>query len=78
MAYPKPAKHSELKPEDLRWMCDPDIFEFESTSDLEPMEGILGQERALKAIRLGVDLRSPGYNIFIAGLSGTGKATTVK
>ncbi len=78
MAHPKPTEHQELKPEDLRWSCDPDIFEFESTSDLEPMEGILGQERALKAIRLGVDLRSPGYNIFIAGLSGTGKATTVK
>ena len=78
MAHPKPTKHQELKPADLRWNCNPEIFEFESTSDLEPMEGILGQERALKAIRLGVDLRSPGYNIFIAGLSGTGKATTVK
>ncbi len=78
MAHPKPTKHEELKPEDLRWNCDPDIFEFDSTSDLEPMEGIIGQERALKAIRLGVDLRAPGYNIFIAGLSGSGKATTVK
>ncbi len=78
MAHPKPTKHEELKPEDLRWYCDPDVFEFESTSDLEPMEGIIGQERALKAIRLGVDLRAPGYNIFIAGLSGSGKATTVK
>lgn len=78
MAHPKPTKHQQLKPEDLRWNCDPDIFEFDSTSELEPMEGIMGQERALKAIRLGVDLRSPGYNIFIAGLSGSGKATTVK
>lgn len=70
--------HYKLKPEDLRWKCNPDIFEFYSTGDIEPIEGILGQERALKAIRLGVDLRSPGYNIYIAGLSGTGKATTVK
>src|SRR5690606_8026159 len=46
--------------------------------ELKPLEGILGQERALKAIKLGIDLRSPGYNIYIAGLSGTGKATTVK
>ena len=38
----------------------------------------MGQEHALKAIRMGVDLRSPGYNIYIAGLSGSGKATTVK
>lgn len=71
-------KKYELNPEQLRWQCDPNIFEFDSTETLEPIEGILGQERALKAIRLGVDLRSPGYNIYIAGLSGTGKMTTVK
>ncbi|MHB9012542.1 MAG: Lon protease family protein [Ignavibacteriaceae bacterium] len=78
MKYPKPPKPNKLKPVDLRWRCNPDIFSFDSTSDIEPIEGILGQERALKAIKLGVDLRGPGYNIFIAGLSGTGKATTVK
>jgi len=78
MAAQKLTKHKELKPEELRWKCDPNIFEFESTEDLNPIEGIIGQERALKAIRLGVDLRSPGYNIYIAGLSGSGKATTVK
>ncbi len=78
MKYPKPPKPNKLKPIDLRWRCNPDIFSFDSTSDIEPIEGILGQERALKAIKLGVDLRGPGYNIFIAGLSGTGKATTVK
>ncbi|MDR3627887.1 MAG: AAA family ATPase [Ignavibacteriaceae bacterium] len=78
MTYPKQSKPTELKPEDLRWRCSPDIFSFDSTTDLEPIEGILGQERALKALKIGVDLRSPGYNIFIAGLSGTGKATTVK
>lgn len=68
----------ELSPDELRWKCDPSIFDFDSTVDLEPIEGILGQERALKALKLGVDLRSPGYNIFIAGLSGTGKASTVQ
>ena len=74
----KPKKHRELKPSELRWNCDPDIFEFDSTEEVEPIEGILGQNRALNAIRLGVDIKSPGYNIFIAGLSGSGKATTVK
>ena len=78
MTYPKAPKPKKLKYEDLRWRCNPDVFAFDSTNDLEPIEGILGQERALKALKLGVDLRSPGYNIFIAGLSGTGKATTVK
>jgi ATP-dependent Lon protease len=78
MTYPKAPKPKKLKPEDLRWRCNQDVFAFDSTNDIEPIEGILGQERALKALKLGVDLRSPGYNIFIAGLSGTGKATTVK
>lgn len=74
----KSQKIYELKPEHLRWQCDPNIFEFDSTESLKPIEGILGQERALKAIRLGVDLHAPGYNIYIAGLSGTGKMSTVK
>lgn len=74
----KPQKHRELKPSELRWKCDPKILEFDSTEEVEPIEGIIGQDRALKAIRLGVDIKSPGYNIFIAGLSGSGKATTIK
>ncbi len=78
MENPRAAKHSELSPEDLRWKCDPSMFDFDSTEDIEPIESIVGQERALKAIKLGVDIKSPGYNIYIAGLSGTGKATTVK
>lgn len=78
MAPAKNFKSLELKPEDLRWRCNPELFEFDSTENLKPLEGILGQERALKALRLGVDLRAPGYNIYISGLSGTGKATTVK
>jgi lon-related putative ATP-dependent protease len=76
--YSKAPKPKELKANELRWKCDPDIFEFKSTFDLEPIEGILGQERALKALKTGVDLRSTGYNIYVSGLSGTGKSTTIK
>jgi len=71
-------KYNPLPISELTWKCDPAIFEFESTKNLEPIEGIIGQERALKALRLGVDLYSPGYNIFVTGLSGTGKATTIQ
>lgn len=72
------SKFSELKPKDLRWKCNPNIFNFKSTDELEPIEGILGQDRAIRAIKLGINLRSPGYNIYISGLSGTGKASSVK
>ena len=78
MAYSKAPRPRKLKPEELKWTCSADSFDFESTNALKPIEGIIGQERALKALKLGVDLKSPGYNIFITGLSGTGKYTTIK
>lgn len=78
MALIKAKLVKKLKPEDLKWNCDPSVFDFETTTDVKPMEGIVGQERALKALRVGVDLKSPGYNIFITGLSGTGKFSTIK
>ncbi|MCL4550515.1 MAG: AAA family ATPase [Bacteroidetes bacterium] len=78
MALLKAKKAVELNPEELRWTCNPDVFEFESTTNLKPIEGIVGQERALKALRLGVDLKSQGYNIFVTGLSGTGKFTAIQ
>lgn len=78
MSYLKPAKHKELKPQELKVKCSPDFFEFDTTRSVSAIEDIIGQERALKALKVGVELWSPGYNIFIAGLSGTGKASTVK
>lgn len=74
----KAPKPTELKPEELKWTCNPDVFEFESTTKVKPIEGIVGQERAVKALKLGVDIESPGYNIFVTGLSGTGKMYTIK
>ncbi|MCU7496916.1 MAG: AAA family ATPase [Ignavibacteria bacterium] len=70
--------HKELKPEELKLRCSPETFNFDSTGEITPVNEIIGQERALKALKIGVELWSPGYNIFITGLSGTGKATTVK
>ncbi|MHB8905491.1 MAG: hypothetical protein ACYC6D_05125, partial [Melioribacteraceae bacterium] len=77
MALLKARTLNELKSEDLKWTCDTDVFDFENTKNVKPIEGIVGQERALKALRLGVELKSPGYNIFITGLSGTGKFTAI-
>jgi ATP-dependent Lon protease len=67
-----------LEAEDIRWTCPLESIPAETTEDVEPIEGIIGQDRALKALKLGVELFSPGYNIFVCGLSGTGKATTIK
>ncbi len=78
MTYLKAPKHPQLKPADLKLKVDPDFFKFESTSNVPSIQEIIGQERALKALKVGVELWSAGYNIFITGLSGTGKLTTVK
>jgi hypothetical protein len=68
----------EVPPEKLRWTCDPDTFGFENTGECEQIKGIIGQERALSAIRMGLEIDSPGYNIYASGLTGTGKTSTIK
>ncbi len=74
----KATSHKELKASDLKWTCSYKYLKFETTDEIEPITEIIGQTNALNALKLGVDLRAPGYNIFITGLSGTGKLTTVK
>jgi ATP-dependent Lon protease len=68
----------EVPLERLRWRCDPDTLPFESTEAIEPCQEVIGQERGLEAIRVGVDINSIGYNIFVTGLTGTGRFTTIK
>ena len=51
---------------------------FESTAELEPLDEILGQPRAMKALELGLGVRHPTYNIYVAGLNGTGKMQTIR
>ncbi len=66
-------KHRTLKPEELRSFCNPEQFEFETTESLPPLEGIIGQERAVRAMEFGLAIKRQGYNIFMTGLTGTGK-----
>ncbi len=67
-----------LSPEDIHWTCDPESFDFDCTSELEPIREIIGQKRALRAISLGLEMDSPGYNIFVSGFVGTGRNTTIQ
>lgn len=69
---------TELKPNQLRWKCPVSKLKFKSTDELEPLDKIVGQPRAIESIRLGAELLSKGYNIFVSGLSGTGRLTTVR
>lgn len=68
----------ELKPEDLRWTCPLDKIPVATTDECQACEDIIGQEQALKSIRTGLEIKSRGYNIFITGMVGTGRTTTIK
>ena len=68
----------ELAPEQLRCDCDPSSFRFSSTAEIPPLKGFVAQERPVRAIRFGLDIHSPGYNIYVSGLTGTGKTTVIK
>lgn len=68
----------ELTASQVRIKCDPAIFNCESTRNLEPYEGIIGQDRALQALKFGLHIQKPGFNIFVAGQAGTGKTTVIK
>ena len=72
------AKSKGLAPSDLCWTCDPTEFSFQTTADIPPLKGIVEQERPSRAIRFGLDITSPGYNIYVSGLTGTGKTTVIK
>ncbi|NLO21478.1 MAG: AAA family ATPase [Syntrophomonadaceae bacterium] len=69
------ANKYRLKPGELRKKCNPRSFKFNSTAELKPLTGIIGQERAIGAISIGLDIDSEGYNIYLAGQTGTGKTT---
>ncbi|MBI3664089.1 MAG: AAA family ATPase [Acidobacteria bacterium] len=70
----KPApNHAGLPAEKLRWQCDPTRIPWDTTSQAEPLEGVIGQDRAIRALKMGVELAAPGYNVFVCGLAGTSR-----
>ena len=68
----------EVSWERLCWHCNLADLSFECTDELAPLQGLIGQNRALKAIQFGLEVDKPGYNLFVTGLTGTGKASAIK
>jgi predicted ATP-dependent protease len=67
-----------LSPDALYRRCDPEQFDFESTAELAPLDGVIGQERALAALRFGVGMRHENYHVFALGPPGVGRHTLVR
>lgn len=66
-----------LAPDQLRRRLDPATLPFETTAEVGPLEGTIGQPRALEAIEFGLDVSAAGYNLFVAGSPGSGRTGTV-
>ncbi len=69
---------SSLQPEQLRKVCDPSTLNFKTTDDLQPLHEPIGQDLAMRAVRFGLDIDHPGYNIYAVGLPGSGRATMIR
>jgi len=67
-----------LPPKELRSVIHPDNLECGITDELKPLEGIVGQDRAIKALKFGLNIENGGFNIFVAGYPGTGRMTGVR
>jgi ATP-dependent Lon protease len=68
---------TELTVDKLRWRCELARVPFETTAQAQKREGFVGQERALRALKMGVELSAPGYNVFVCGLAGTSRGGTI-
>ena len=68
----------QLKPDELRAVCDPASLPFRSTEELCLLDVMIGQERALSATAFGIGVRHHGYNLFALGPAATGKTTTMQ
>ncbi len=67
-----------LEPEKLRWICDPALFDFETTEELPDLDYAIGQQRALRSIEFGLGMEETGFNLFISGETGTSRTSTIR
>ncbi|MFN8634287.1 MAG: AAA family ATPase [Chloroflexota bacterium] len=68
----------ELSSEQVRRTCDPESFDFQTTSELTGGTALVGQERAASALAFGLTMTNHGFNVFASGAPGTGKTTAVR
>ena len=69
---------TELKPQQLCKKLNLNLFPFVTTDEINPLDSIIGQDRAIRAIKLALEIEHSGYNVFVTGMSGTGRTTIVR
>lgn len=73
-----PHHQLELTADQLRWHCTPKALGIRSMDEANPLTTIVGQDRALRSLSMGIAMKHYGYNIFATGLPGTGRSTTIR
>jgi predicted ATP-dependent protease len=68
----------ELRPKDLAWVCPKGWLPRTDSTSIKPASTIVAQDRAVDAIAFGLAMRGIGFNVFVTGMSGTGRLTTIK
>ena len=71
-------EHLRVPADRLAPAFDPDELGFDTTEEVESLEGTIGQDRAISALELGLDIEAPGFNLFISGAAGTGRNTALR
>lgn len=69
---------NELNSQKLKFTCNEDMLDFETTAELESIQSGIGQDRGIKALEFGIQVDVKGYNIYIEGPSGVGKTMYTK
>ncbi len=57
---------------------EPSRLGFADTSELDPLDDIIGQERAVEALEFGLRMQSAGFNLYVSGPAGTGRGSLVR
>jgi lon-related putative ATP-dependent protease len=68
----------ELSAQETNALIEDGLPRFTSTEELDPLDEIIGQDRAMTALEVGLGIPHEGYNIYVAGLTGTGKTETIR
>ena len=71
-------KRNELSYKELKMICNPQLFSFETTEELQPITSGIGQDRGIKALEFGINVDIKGYNLYLEGPTGVGKTMYTK
>jgi lon-related putative ATP-dependent protease len=69
---------TELTADQAYKVCGADNIGCESSLELTPLETIVGQDRAIRAMQFGLGIKEKGFNIYVSGMPGTGRTTAVR